>query len=180
MKKLQVVLVSLILFGCAKESDLIMTNQNDVNDVQLSVTESFKVGEIDANGNLIITYSMAELQDVAACAVFETNTSGLNLEQIGPDYFLAGTGNSTGSTTTFKVTMEAVGSDLMWNDGAHIAMCQTSGATPCNLTVLGEENFLCDNGIPAACNEDEAGGSSGIPYANCTNWPWAVKNKDKD
>lgn len=169
------------MFGCTKESTLLM-NEMPANERQLSTMDAFKVGELDGNGNANITYNMTDLQEICACSVFEDQTTGLQLTDVaGFGYFLSGEGTSSGSHTTFKVKMTLDGNDIMWENEAHVAMCQTSSSTPCDLTITGEEDFTCDNGTQGSCNEDETGGGSGFPYASCgdTNWPWVGKKQDK-
>jgi hypothetical protein len=92
-----------------------------------------------------------------------------------------GLGASPGSTTSFKVELIEDGSDLYWQDGAHIAMCQTSNATPCTVDILASESSTCQNGTPNVCNDDEIGGGSGGPCQSCgdTDWPSAKTDKDK-
>ena len=180
MRKLAIVLLSVSLFSCSKESELGMTAANQSNEIQLSITDAFIVGEVDGNGVVSITYNMAELEELCACGVSENTSTGLNIiDEPGIGYYLSGQGSSTGSTTSFKVALTQDGSDIYWEDGAHIAMCQTSSSTPCVVVVAGAENFTCDNGTAGECNDDEIGGGSGLGYHSCedTDWPWAGKKK---
>jgi len=183
MRKLAIVLLSVGLLSCSKESELVMTDVNQANEVQLSITDAFIVGEVDGNGVVSITYNMAELEELCACGVSENSATGLSIiDEPGIGYYLSGQGSSTGSTTSFKVALTLDGSDIYWEDGAHIAMCQTSSSIPCDVVVAGVENFSCDNGTAGECNDDEIGGGSGLGYPSCedTDWPWAVKNKNNN
>lgn len=159
-----------------------MNEMPAANERQLSFNDAFKVGEFDGSGNPVITYNMSDLQDICACSVFEDQAAGISItNEPGFGHFLSGEGTSSGSHTTFKVKLTVDGNDILWEDEAHVAMCQTSSSTPCDLTITGVEDFTCDNGTQGSCNENETGGGSGFPYTSCedTDWPWAVKDKDK-
>lgn len=181
MKNLAILLSCFVLISCSKESDQFNSDLTQQNVAQLSVTDAFKVGEIDAAGSATITYDLNDLMELTSCAVREESSSGLTISDEAPGYYLSGTGSSNGSTTTFKVELILDGTNLYWQDRAHIAMCQTSGATPCDLVILDVEDFTCSNENPLACNDNEIGGGSAGAYPSCgdTDWPWAGASKDK-
>jgi hypothetical protein len=181
MKNFAVLIACSVLISCSKDADIINSDLNQQNVAQLSVNDAFKVGEVDANGNANITYNITELSELSSCAVSEDIVTGIIITNEVPGYYLGGLGTSPGSTTSFKVELIEDGSNLYWQDGAHIAMCQSSNATPCTVCLLASESFTCQNGTPNACNDDEIGGGSGDPYTSCgdTDWPWATTDKDK-
>ncbi len=182
MKNFAILIVSAIVFiSCSKEADLYNSDLNQQNKAQLSVSNAFKVGELDGSGIATITYSLNELAELTSCAVSEELTIGLNITDEGVGYYLGGLGTSIGSTTTFKVELTTDGDDLYWEDGAHVAMCQTTNAVPCEVSIIAQETFICVNNNPLVCNDDEIGGDSTGEYPSCgdTDWPWATTDKDK-
>ena len=185
MKKLSIVFIAAILFSCSKESELTNPNQVTVHEAQMSTTNAFKVGEVATDGTLSITYDLTELAELCACGVSENTATSLGLHnETGVGYFLQGIGSSTGSTTSFSISLDNLDGDLMWEEGAFIAMCQNATSTPCGMTIIGQESFDC-TGDPAtgSCFENEVGGGNGNNYpTSCgdTNWPWATKELDED
>lgn len=177
MKKLIYVAVALIaLSSCSKESDSSMSK--DVNkrahQAQLSVSEGFIVGTVGQNG-ATISYDLSELEAIAACAVSESDASGLafTLNQDG-NYFLTGQGSSDGSYTTFAVQMITDGDDLVWSSQSNILTCETESSTPCTLTLETGLDYSCSNASGGQCTETPISGAQakGEPC----NWPWMVKS----
>lgn len=79
------------------------------------------------------------------------------------------------SLTSFGVELSTLGSDLMWDEGAHIAQCKSNNRIPYSLDIIGSETFDC-NQQPGSttCASEETGGTNGGVYPDCefTNWPW--------
>lgn len=182
MKNFAIILIAtLTLISCSKDSDLLNANINQANSVQLSQSNAFKVGELDANGYPNITFDPIELAELTSCAVSEESTNGLIITNETVGFYLGGIGTSSGSSTSFKVELVVDGNNLYWEDGAHIAMCQTTNPTPCEVSIIDQESFVCINDNPLVCNDDEIGGGSTGEYPSCgdTDWPWAGASKDK-
>lgn len=181
MKNLAILLSVVLFVSCSKESSVLNSDLDQVNTAQLAVNDAFIVGELDAAGTPSISYNLNELAELTSCAVGENNSTGLNIISENNSYYLAGLGTGEGSTTSFKVELTLDGDDLYWEDGAHVAMCQTTNPTPCTVRIIASESFICENASPNVCNDDEIGGGSGVGYPSCgdTDWPWATTDKDK-
>lgn len=184
MKKLMLfVAAAALTVSCSKESNNVLTSDlsQAANEAQLSNSSSSVVGSVDANGNASISYDLSELEDICACAVSESDASGLFINQnTNGDYFLSGVASSTGSYTTFAVELSlSTTNELIWSSSNTVLTCQTSAANPCALTLGNELNYSCSNS-GGTCVQTPIGDGQTQSAADC-NWPWMVKSsKDKD
>jgi len=96
----------------------------------------------------------------------------------GVGYYLSGVGNSSGSFTTFSIELSLDNSTLSWQDNAVIFTCETTSSTPCELDVISEQTYECDN-TSGSCWQTIIGGEGGSSYEAC-NWPWKVGTKSKN
>lgn len=170
--------------GCAKENEFTNSAVTPAPKAELSTTNSFKIGEVNSAGVLTITYDLIELGELCACAVSESSAASLALlDKPGVGYYLVGIGSSSSSSTSFGVELSTLGSDLMWDEGAHIAQCKSNNSIPCSLDIIGSETFDC-NQQPGSttCASQETGGTNGGVYPDCefTNWPWVGKDMDEE
>lgn len=178
MKRLVVTLaIAATIVGCSKEAEVALSEATN-DRVEFSSSGSFDVGTVDANGNATLTYDMEELTDLVACAVSEDDASGITIDHVsGVGYYLAGKGFSSGSYTTFAIELTVDNSTLSWEDNAVIFTCGTTASTQCDLDVISEQTYSCDN-TGGSCGQTIIGGCGGSSYAAC-NWPWDIPGKTK-
>ncbi|MEZ4722113.1 MAG: hypothetical protein R2813_09590 [Flavobacteriales bacterium] len=176
MKRLHIIAIAMGMVSCSKEANILIEETS--NTKQLSTTESFEVGVIDGDGSATITYNMQNLEEIAACAVFEEDAQNLRLSNEGNgNYFLRGIAKTQNSSTTFGVHLALENSVLYWQNNASIFTCHSEDGTACDLNIIDDEDYTCNSQQPS-CN-DQTIGDGGISYANCTNWPWATTKEDK-
>lgn len=172
---------SILIFSCSKETNTPLTNDvsNAANQVQLSLAEAFTVGTVSADGATNFTYAIDELEAICACAVGESNATGLafELNQSG-DYFLAGNASSDASQTTFAVELNRDGDQLIWSSSNTVLSCKSTSGEACTLDLGSGLDYNCSN--PAGtCVETPIG--SDLEGSEPCNWPWMVKSStDKD
>jgi hypothetical protein len=167
-----------LTISCSKESNNVLTSDLNqaAHEAQLSVSSSFVVGVIDASGSATITYDLAELEAICACAVAESDATGLTYSQnSGGDYFLSGVASSSGSYTSFAVELELNASnELIWNSTNTVLTCQSDAANPCTLTLGNNLDYSCDNSA-GTCVQTPIGDGEAAGSEPC-NWPWMVKS----